>query len=407
MFPLNSWIGGGRFWPFRGSHAIPRIFAGQCPTKEGSSVNAMQRRNLYMAMDISDRCNLRCTMCVRTAASLSPGEDLTVEKFRTIGDHCFDRVAVLALSCVSEPLLSKHFVEIMGTLSDYRVPSTELVTNGMLLDEEKIRAILDGGLNRVIVSIDGASAPTYESIREGAVFERLLSNLRLLQKMKAERGTALPLLRFNFVMMRCNIDELPSLIQLAAELGASQVTAQHMTIYEGTGTEDESLFWHQELTNRKLMEAHRFAALSGITFNAPPLFSAVARRSGDGRWLLRSRLVTGFGVLRDFGPERLLVLSQNVLRRRLTHRKVWCHHPWEIVFLDPHANVRPCVNWGGEPVLGNCLQQSLDEILTGAAYTRLREELAGNLSRRQVCLHCPAVASGRVDDSTAFEARPA
>ena len=104
-------------------------------------MKSVGRRNLYVAMDITDRCNLRCAMCIRTAIPWTPGPDLTVEQFRTIGDHCFGRAVVLSLSCVSEPLLSKHFVEIMGALQDYRVPSTELVTNGMLLDEEKIAVV--------------------------------------------------------------------------------------------------------------------------------------------------------------------------------------------------------------------------------------------------------------------------
>jgi MoaA/NifB/PqqE/SkfB family radical SAM enzyme len=354
-------------------------------------------------MDITDRCNLRCPMCIRTAEPWTPGPDLTVEQFRTIGDHGFGRAVVLSLSCVSEPLLSRHFVEIMDALKEYRVPSTELVSNGILLDENKIAAMLDARLSRIIVSIDGATAATYESIRVGADFQRLLHNLRLLQRMKAERRRSRPLLRFNFVMMRRNIEELPALIQLADELGAKQVTAQHMTIYEGARSEDQSLFRHQALTNRMLLEAHRLAAERAITFDAPPLFSTSDRSPAEVAWLLRSRLVTGFGVLRDFGPERLLALTGNTLRRRLTKRGLWCHHPWEIVFLDPRANVRPCVSWGNEPVLGNLLEQSLDEILAGPAYTQLRQELAGKLPRRKVCLHCPALSSGKVDEPTAFE----
>lgn len=364
----------------------------------------MSRRDLYIAMDITDRCNLRCAMCVRTALPWAPAPDLTLDEFRTIGDHCFHRAVVLSLSCVSEPLLSPRFAEIMAALAAYRVPSTELVTNGMLLDEPKIRAMLEGGLSRLIVSIDGATPETYESIRAGARWERLLANLELLQRLKAERRTPRPVLRLNFVMMRRNVEELPDLLRLAARVGASQVTAQHMTPY-APGSEAESLFRHQALANRVLVAAHRLAARSRITFNAPPLFAAGGRRPNDAPWLLASRLVAGAGVLREFGLARLRVLARNRLRRSVTRRRTWCHHPEEVVFLDPRANVRPCVSWGSEPVLGNCLRQSLDEILASPAYVRLRDELAGRLPKRQTCLHCPALSSGKVDDPTAFERR--
>lgn len=365
-----------------------------------------RRRDLYMAMDITDRCNLRCAMCFRAVLPAGPNEDMSVEQFRTIGDHCFHRAAVLALSCAAEPLLSRHFGDIMQALPAYSIPSTELVTNGMLLNEAKIEAMLDARLSRLILSIDGATAATYESIRTGASFDRLLTNLRLLQKIKADRRVSRPLLRLNFVMMRCNIEELPALIELAADLGARQVTAQHMTIYEGCMPPEESLYGHQALANRMLIQAHRLAARSGIAFHAPPLFASSGRSPADLGWLLFSRGVAGLGMLRDFGRARLLALGANFFRRRWTNPDAWCHHPWEILFIDPAGNIRPCVNWGTEPTLGNCLEQSLDEIWEGAAYRQLRDELTGKLPRREACLRCPAVASGKVDDATAFEEIP-
>ena len=109
---------------------------------------------------------------------------------------------------------------------------------------------------------------------------------------------------------------------------------------------------------------------------------------------------------RSHAGRPVVTLGRNVVRRHVTQRSVWCHHPWEIVFLDPQANVRPCVNWGAEPVLGNALEQSLEEILEGPAYARIRAELRGDLPKREVCLHCPAVVSGKVDESSAFETRP-
>jgi MoaA/NifB/PqqE/SkfB family radical SAM enzyme len=363
----------------------------------------MKRRHLYVAMDITNRCNLRCPMCARTVFPPPASHDLSLEQFRTIGGHCFHRAVALALSCSAEPLLHRGFGEIMQAVTEYRVPFTEVVTNGVLLDEEKIEAMIGARLSRLVVSVDGATAPTYESIRVGASFERLMSNLRLLQRMKQEQGTTLPVLRLNFVMMRRNIEELPALIELATGLGARQVTAQHMALYGEGLPDDEALFWHQELANRQLLQAHRLAARAGITFNAPPLFAAPGAQSGQVKWPLASRLVTGLGVLHQFGPARVRILALNGLRRRLINRRAWCHHPWEIVFLDPHADVRPCVNWSEEPPLGNCLETSLDEIWSGVDYVRLREELTGRRPLREVCRHCPAGASGRVNDPSSFE----
>jgi radical SAM protein with 4Fe4S-binding SPASM domain len=355
-------------------------------------------------MDITNRCNLKCAMCTRAVQSPDARKDMTVEQFRAIGDRCFDHATVLALSCGAEPLMAKHLPGILAALPEYRIPSTEMVTNGQLLNEAKIETLIDTRFSRLIVSVDGATAPTYEAIRQGAKFDRLVSNLSLLERIKRERQASHPRVRFNFVMMRSNIGELPALIKLARELGVSQVTAQHAVIYEGCLPEQESLFHHQELANRSLIEARRIAARSGILLNTPPLFDSGKRPSlAQKRWLWSSLLVNAVHARREFGVPRIKVLLANTLRHQVFHREIRCRHPWEVIVLDTEGNVKPCMNWSTEPSLGNCSRQTYDEIWAGESFVRLRTELTGCAPLRDACRHCPALFSGRVDDDTAFE----
>ena len=237
------------------------------------------KRHLHVVMDITNRCNLQCAMCTRAVLPPHARREMTVEQFRAIGDHCFDRAAVLSLSCGAEPLMAKHFTEILAVLPEYHIPSTEMVTNGQLLDKPRIEALIAARVSRLIVSIDGATAATYESIRRGGKYDRLLANLEQLRQAKRDRRLSYPRVRFNFVMMRSNIEELPNLIELAGELGVSQVTAQHAVIYEGCLPDQESLYHHQALANRTLLAAHRAAARSGVSAQRAPslcLFQAVA-----------------------------------------------------------------------------------------------------------------------------------
>jgi radical SAM protein with 4Fe4S-binding SPASM domain len=331
---------------------------------------------------------------------------MTVEQFRAIGDRCFDHATVLALSCGAEPLMAKHLPGILAALPDYRVPSTEMVTNGQLLDEAKVEALIDTRFSRLIVSVDGATAPTYETIRQGAKFDRLVSNLSLLDRIKQKRRVSHPRVRFNFVMMRSNIEELPALIKLARELGVSQVTAQHAVIYEGCLPEQESLFHHQELANCTLLKARRIATRSGILLNTPPLFDPAKPSLAQKRWLWTSRLVNALRAPREFGIPRMQVLFANTMRHQVFHREIRCRHPWEVIVLDMEGNIKPCMNWSTEPPLGNCSHQTYDQIWTGDPFARLRDELTGRAPLRDTCRRCPALFSGRVDDDTAFEKVP-
>jgi radical SAM protein with 4Fe4S-binding SPASM domain len=204
-------------------------------------------------------------------------------------------------------------------------------------------------------------------------------------------------------MMRSNIEELPALIKLANELGASQVTAQHAVIYEGCLPEDESLFHHQEMTNRILIEARRIAARSGILFNAPPLFDSTRPQLGQKRWLWQSHLVNASRALGEFGLPRMQVLLANTVRHRMLNQALLCRHPWEVVVLDIDGNLKPCMNWSTESPLGNCSQQTYAEVWASDGFAGLRDELTGKAPLRHTCRHCHALFSGRVNKDTAFE----
>ena len=89
------------------------------------------RRRFYVAMDITNRCNLRCTMCARSALPADAPQHMTPEQFRTIGDHLFRGATVVALSCGAEPLMARHFGEILWVcVEDVHVSAILAIMSG-------------------------------------------------------------------------------------------------------------------------------------------------------------------------------------------------------------------------------------------------------------------------------------
>lgn len=354
-------------------------------------------RFLHVQMDITTRCNLRCVMCAREQYPPA-NEDMPLASFRRVADQLFDRAAVLTLSCGAEPLMSPHFAEALDIAVRYRVPRVEFVTNGTLLSEDLIHKIIDTKVTTIEVSIDGARASTYERIRKGAVFEHVLKNLETLRLAKASRQTRQPHVKLNFVMMRSNIEELPSFVELAARLGATEVAPQHLVVYEDAQTQGESLYDHQELADDVILRARRAARRHGLIFRMPPLFRD--ERGLLGRAWHRAQYAAE--VFRHYGWARAAELGKKLIRRQCAVGRTACTMPWEFVLLNPHGAVLPCNVWYDEPPMGNILGQSFAEIWHGEQYKLLREELRGQRPLRRVCEHCPCVASYRVDKS-AFE----
>jgi radical SAM protein with 4Fe4S-binding SPASM domain len=358
-------------------------------------------RFMHVQMDVTTRCNLRCVMCAREQYPPA-NEDMPLASFTKIADQLFDKAAVLTLSCGAEPLMSPHFAEVLDIVGRYRVPRVEFVTNGTLLNERLIHKIIETNVTTVEVSIDGAEASTYERIRKGARFERVLQNLETLRLAKASRRTRRPHLKLNFVMMRGNIEELPSFVDMAARLGATEVAPQHLVVYEDAQMQEESLYGFQELADDMVLRARQVARHRGLIFRMPPLFRD--QRSLPGRAWHRAQYA--MDVFRHYGGARVAELGVKLARHWSGMGRTACTMPWEFVLLNPQGAVLPCNVWYDEPPMGNILEQSFADVWHGEPYRVLREELRGQRPLRQVCVHCPCVASCRVDRS-AFETVPA
>jgi len=74
------------------------------------------------------------------------------------------------------------------------------------------------------ISIDAATSATYAGIRRGGDFARVVANLEYLRDLREKTGKQGFVLKFNVVVMKQNIHEMPMIIDLAARCGVGWVT---------------------------------------------------------------------------------------------------------------------------------------------------------------------------------------
>jgi len=147
--------------------------------------------------------------------------------FRKIADEVFPKTRFLYLSCATEPLMNKEFSDYLHVMGEYKVPFTSFCTNGQLITEKVVEASIRSELSEIIFSIDGATAETYEAIRRGGKWDRLVKNLDLVATMKRDAKTRKPAVRMNFTCMQTNIEELPAMVDFAADHGAESLHVRH------------------------------------------------------------------------------------------------------------------------------------------------------------------------------------
>src|SRR5260221_8213242 len=216
-------------------------------------------RHLVIRMDTINLCNLRCKMCYYSFDYRRKREQMDLPLFRKIADEVFPKTRYLYLSCATEPLMNKQFAEFVRVTGEYEVPFTSFCTNGQLLTEEVIEACIEAKISEIIFSIDGATAETYEAIRRGGKWDRLGKNLELLANIKRQKNSRTPAVRVNFTCMNTNIDELPAMVDFAADHGAESLHVRHLVAYgHGAGSYREGVAY-RELFNAKAAEAKKSA----------------------------------------------------------------------------------------------------------------------------------------------------
>jgi MoaA/NifB/PqqE/SkfB family radical SAM enzyme len=154
-----------------------------------------------------DRCNAACQMCPhRTSQKTGPPyymeEDLylrIIDELRRMGS-----LRLLVLMLQNEPLLDGNLAPRVRQARHAlgRGLCIATVTNGSMLTEERIDELLAAGLNWIDVSIDAARERTYQAIRPGLDFAKVVESTRTLLR---RRGKAV--VRVRFLKQRANAGE--------------------------------------------------------------------------------------------------------------------------------------------------------------------------------------------------------
>ncbi len=181
----------------------------------------------YLQVEVTTRCNLPgCIMCPRTAwPERWQAQDLSWETFEALlpSLRFFSHVH---LSGWGEPLLHPRLWDMARILRAQGL-KVSLTTNGLGLNEEVQMQVLEH-LDMVAISLDGARAETYESVRPGADFHRLVQQVAALCSRKRSLGLKRPEVVLLFLKMRPNLAELPEFLRLAASLGVDRVNAPNL-----------------------------------------------------------------------------------------------------------------------------------------------------------------------------------
>ena len=163
--------------------------------------------------EVTNGCNLRCVHCRATAQELASPKDLSTPRALDIIAQIAEFCSPILVLSGGEPLYRPDIFQLARYATEKGI-RVALATNGTLVTKEIARKIVDSGVKRVSISLDGADATTHDTFRgiPGA-FEAAIYGLKNLK----ELGMSV---QINTTIARHNASQLPAVLDLSRELGA-------------------------------------------------------------------------------------------------------------------------------------------------------------------------------------------
>lgn len=184
----------------------------------------------FLQVEPVGQCNLRCRMCAIQFRADGPPHGppafMKFDMFTELIDQ-FPDLEELQLQGLGEPMMHPRFFDMV----EYAVARGVKVsanTKATYLTARRAERSISSGLEDLHVSIDGATAETYERIRVRSHFDRVIANVERLTATRRRLGSPTPRIRMVLVAMRENLREFPDLVRLAKRLEIDAVFVQLM-----------------------------------------------------------------------------------------------------------------------------------------------------------------------------------
>jgi radical SAM protein with 4Fe4S-binding SPASM domain len=316
-----------------------------------------------LQVEVTAACNLRCRMCLvryRPPVNRVTGS-MSLDTFERLLEG-LPGLRRVTLQGLGEPLLAPDLVAMVRSAADRGI-AVGFNTNATLLSRAKASALIDAGLTWLHISVDGATRETYEQIRDGSSFDRVVANVAGLVEVMQEKGAVTPQLRVVFVTQRSNYRDLPALVRLVAAWGIPDLRVQNLS-HDFSDTDpfgdygpirdyvNVEALWDRDRHDVAAVyeEAAAVAAEIGVTLRLPEPAVAVSPRPAG---------------------------------------TPGCDWPWRSPYVTHEGKVQPCcmIMGSDRAVLGDVSREDPVDIWHGQRYQEFRRQLLSD-APPEVCLGC-------------------
>lgn len=187
---------------------------------------------ISIAFEPTTSCNLRCPECPSGLRSFTrPTGMLEKNTYLQWLNELQQSVCYITFYFQGEPFLNKSLPDMISEAHRRNI-YTATSTNAHYLTPEMCKKIVESGLDKLIISIDGTTQEVYESYRIGGKLSKVLDGTKNMVAAKKQLRSRTPHLVFQFLVVRPNEHQIDEVKQLAKTLGVDEVTFKTAQVYD-------------------------------------------------------------------------------------------------------------------------------------------------------------------------------
>jgi MoaA/NifB/PqqE/SkfB family radical SAM enzyme len=313
---------------------------------------------------LTSMCKLKCIMCHHSLPGRSPNVELTDIAWQRM-QPAIKACTELTIAGSGDPLLHRNFVAMMKQLAEYP-PCITIYTSMNFWGKGYTEAVTEA-VNDLCCSIDAATPETYEQIRVGGDFSKVIRNIKSVVALRAEKGYDIKRLRlsYGFIPMRKNLHEMPRAAELAAELGMDAFMLQPLFEIDRI---DESVLHPDYLPKLQEMIAHtrqRCDELGIELHNTIRYVEDCESTTEQPTWKEAEKISDNPAASMEmFAWEKPAPADEVVLE---------CTDSYHRIMIVADGNVLPC--WDRYNPMGNLNEEDFDAVWMGAKFQTFRRRM--------------------------------
>lgn len=219
-------------------HLTPRRLLNLFLLRGSYIVSKMRKKALIKGMPFSlsieptTACNLGCPECpsglkqfTRPTGKLNPG--LHQKMLSQVRSTVF----YINYYFQGEPFLHPEFLALIKQAKKEKI-YTATSTNAHFITNDVAEKIVQSGLDRLIISIDGLTQKTYENYRVHGNLSKVIEGSKAMVAAKNKLRSKTPHLIFQFLAVKSNEHEIEGVFKLGAELGIDEVRIKSAQLYD-------------------------------------------------------------------------------------------------------------------------------------------------------------------------------